>query len=172
MLAKRCPATTKRSMSLRLRKRPGPVQLAVHVGFAPSTAHRVLTRYAVFARIEVLLELLGPGWYQELGTDYGNAAMHLLARYADPQRPDPAGPTRLARFLIRYSHGQWREEAEGRRIVNEHHQVAPKIRAMNASTRKSKRLKHRTSRVSQESLSAPTSRLVTHQPSPTGRHVA
>ena len=77
MLAKRCPATTKRSMSLRLRKRPGPVQLAVHVGFAPSTAHRVLTRYAVFARIEVLLELLGPGWYQELGTDYGNAAMHL-----------------------------------------------------------------------------------------------
>ena len=89
MLAKRCPATTKRSMSLRLRKRPGPVQLAVHVGFAPSTAHRVLTRYAVFARIEVLLELLGPGWYQELGTDYGNAAMHLLAR--EPLINEPVG---------------------------------------------------------------------------------
>jgi transposase-like protein len=44
MPAKTCPATTKRIVSLRLRKRLGPVQLAAHVGVAPSTVHRVLRR--------------------------------------------------------------------------------------------------------------------------------
>ncbi|KGN34526.1 IS481 family transposase, partial [Knoellia aerolata] len=44
MPTKTPPATTKRIVSLRLRKRLGPVQLAAHVGVAPSTAHRVLTR--------------------------------------------------------------------------------------------------------------------------------
>ena len=44
MPAKTCPATTKRIVSLRLRKRLGPVQLAAHVGVAPSTVHRVLAR--------------------------------------------------------------------------------------------------------------------------------
>jgi transposase InsO family protein len=44
MPAKTCAATTKRIVSLRLRKRLGPVQLAARVGVAPSTAHRVLTR--------------------------------------------------------------------------------------------------------------------------------
>ena len=44
MPAKTCAATTKRIVSLRLRKRLGPVQLAAHVGVAPSTVHRVLTR--------------------------------------------------------------------------------------------------------------------------------
>ena len=44
MPAKTCPATTKRIVSLRLRKRLGPVQLAVYVGVAPSTVHRVLAR--------------------------------------------------------------------------------------------------------------------------------
>lgn len=36
--------TTKRLVSLRLRLREGPVQLAARVGIAPSTAHRVLVR--------------------------------------------------------------------------------------------------------------------------------
>ncbi len=44
MPAKTCPATTRRIVSLRLRKRIGPVQLAAAVGVAPSTAHRVLVR--------------------------------------------------------------------------------------------------------------------------------
>jgi len=44
MPAKTPPATTKRIVSLRLRKRLGPVQLAAHVGVAPSTVHRVLVR--------------------------------------------------------------------------------------------------------------------------------
>ncbi|GAB2679625.1 hypothetical protein GCM10027194_10060 [Thalassiella azotivora] len=41
---KTCPATTKRIVSLRLRKRLGPVQLAAMTGVAPSTAHQVLVR--------------------------------------------------------------------------------------------------------------------------------
>ena len=44
MPAKTDPATTKRIVALRLRKRLGPVQLAALTGVAPSTAHRVLTR--------------------------------------------------------------------------------------------------------------------------------
>jgi transposase InsO family protein len=44
MPARTCPAIRKRIVSLRLRKRLGPVQLAAHVGVAPSTVHRVLAR--------------------------------------------------------------------------------------------------------------------------------
>ena len=44
MPAKTCPATTRRIVALRLRKRLGPVQLAALTGVAPSTAHRVLLR--------------------------------------------------------------------------------------------------------------------------------
>ncbi|MFP3715226.1 helix-turn-helix domain-containing protein, partial [Puerhibacterium sp. TATVAM-FAB25] len=44
MPAKTDPATTRRIVALRLRKRLGPVQLAALTGVAPSTAHRVLTR--------------------------------------------------------------------------------------------------------------------------------
>jgi transposase InsO family protein len=44
MPAKTPPAVTKRIVSLRLRKRLGPVQLGAYVGVAPSTVHRVLTR--------------------------------------------------------------------------------------------------------------------------------
>jgi transposase InsO family protein len=44
MPAKTNSSTTKRIVSLRLRKRLGPVQLAALTGVAPSTAHRVLIR--------------------------------------------------------------------------------------------------------------------------------
>lgn len=44
MPAKTSASTTKRIVSLRLRKRLGPVQLAARVGTSASTAHRVLTR--------------------------------------------------------------------------------------------------------------------------------
>ena len=44
MPAKTNPATTRRIVSLRLRKHLGPVQLAALAGVAPSTAHRVLVR--------------------------------------------------------------------------------------------------------------------------------
>lgn len=44
MPAKTDPATTRRIVSLRLRRRVGPVQLAAATGVAPATAHRVLVR--------------------------------------------------------------------------------------------------------------------------------
>ena len=44
MPGKTPPAVTKRLVSLRLRLREGPVQLAARCGIAPSTAHRILVR--------------------------------------------------------------------------------------------------------------------------------
>ena len=44
MPSKTSSTTTKRIVSLRMRHRLGPVQLAPLVGVAPSTVHRVLTR--------------------------------------------------------------------------------------------------------------------------------
>lgn len=67
----------------------------------------VKRRSAVFARLDALLELLGPGWYEALGADFGNASLHLLAHYANPTILLRLGPRRLAEFLRRYSHGQW-----------------------------------------------------------------
>ena len=96
-----------------------PEGLREHVGDGPADAMRRATkahsslvkrRAAVFARIDALLELLGPGWYDQLGTDYGNASLHLLSRYADPHTLVRLGRKRLAQFLIRFSHGQWRHE--------------------------------------------------------------
>ena len=55
------------------------------------------------------LELLGPAWYDALGTRYGKATLALLARYADPNTVIRLGHARLTRFLIRHSRGAWRE---------------------------------------------------------------
>lgn len=44
MPTKTSPQVTKRLVSLRLRLREGPVQLAARCGVAPSTAHQILTR--------------------------------------------------------------------------------------------------------------------------------
>jgi transposase-like protein len=44
MPAKTPPSVTKRLVSLRLRLREGPVQLAARCGVAPSTAHQILVR--------------------------------------------------------------------------------------------------------------------------------
>jgi hypothetical protein len=44
----------------------------------------VKRRTAVFQRLDAQLELLGPAWYDALGSNYGKAALALLSRYADP----------------------------------------------------------------------------------------
>lgn len=67
----------------------------------------VKRRTAVFARLDAMLELLGPAWYEVLGSRYGVASLALLARYADPNALLRLGSARLARFLGRYSRGQW-----------------------------------------------------------------
>jgi hypothetical protein len=45
----------------------------------------VKRRTAVYSRLDALIELLGPAWYDVLGTDYSKSGLAFLARYADPQ---------------------------------------------------------------------------------------
>jgi transposase len=70
----------------------------------------VKRRTAVYARLDALLELLGPAWYDALGSNYGKAALAVLTRYADPTSLVRLGHARLTRFLIRHSRGAWRED--------------------------------------------------------------
>lgn len=70
----------------------------------------VKRRVAVFARLDALVELLGPAWYAVLGSNYGIAALEFLARYADPHAVIRLGRARLTRFLIARSRGAWRDD--------------------------------------------------------------
>jgi len=70
----------------------------------------VKRRVAVYARLDALVELLGPAWYAVLGSNYGLASLEFLARYADPNAVIRLGQARLARFLIARSRGAWRED--------------------------------------------------------------
>ncbi len=70
----------------------------------------VKRRTAIFQRLDAQLELLGPAWYDALGSNYGKAALALLARYADPTALLKLGHARLTRFLIRHSRGAWRDD--------------------------------------------------------------
>jgi hypothetical protein len=54
--------------------------------------------------------VLGPAWYDALGSDYGKAALKFLAHYADPTAVIRLGQARLSLFLRRHSRGHWREE--------------------------------------------------------------
>lgn len=70
----------------------------------------VKRRVAVYARLDALIELLGPAWYGVLGSNYGIAALEFLTRYADPHAVIRLGQGRLSRFLIARSRGAWRED--------------------------------------------------------------
>jgi transposase len=96
-----------------------PEGLREHTGHGPSLPlHRVVKqrssvvkrRTAIYQRLDAQLELLGPGWYDALGSNYGKAALAVLARYADPTSLLRLGKNRLTRFLIRHSRGAWRED--------------------------------------------------------------
>lgn len=73
-------------------------------------ATMVKRRVAVYARLDALVELLGPAWYAVLGSNYGIAALEFLARYANPHTVIRLGQARLARFLIARSRGAWRDD--------------------------------------------------------------
>ncbi|MFC9763832.1 transposase [Rhodococcus jostii] len=70
----------------------------------------VKRRVAIYARLDALVELLGPAWYAVLGSNYGIAALEFLARYADPHAVIRLGQARLTRFLIARSRGAWRDD--------------------------------------------------------------
>lgn len=96
-----------------------PEGLREHTGDGPAEPLRrvvkirssiVKRRTAVYSRLDAQLELLGPAWYDALGSNYGKAALAVLTRYADPNSLVRLGHARLTRFLIRHSRGAWREE--------------------------------------------------------------
>jgi transposase len=96
-----------------------PEGLRQHTGHGPSVPlHRLVKqrasvvkrRTAIFQRLDAQLELLGPAWYDALGSNYGKTALAVLARYGDPSGLLRLGKNRLARFLIRHSRGAWRED--------------------------------------------------------------
>jgi len=70
----------------------------------------VKQRTAIYERIDALLELLGPAWFEAIGSAYGKAALALLSRYADPTVLLRLGQARLVAFLARHSHGVLSEQ--------------------------------------------------------------
>ena len=63
------------------------------------------------ARLDALLELLGPAWHAAIGADLANRTVlkFLAAGYADPHVVKRLGRARLARFCHRHSRGAWGE---------------------------------------------------------------
>jgi transposase len=75
--------------------------------------HSTLThrRTQSLARLDALLEILGPAWHAAVGSELGSRTVlkFLAAGYADPQVVKRLGRTRLARFCHRHSRGAWGE---------------------------------------------------------------
>ncbi|MGO9507421.1 MAG: IS110 family transposase, partial [Mycobacterium sp.] len=53
-------------------------------------------RTACMARLDALLEILGPAWIAALGSDMTLTALRFLARYANPVQVKRLGKARLA----------------------------------------------------------------------------
>ncbi|MGI8627932.1 MAG: transposase [Geodermatophilaceae bacterium] len=68
-------------------------------------------RTTSLARLDSLLEILGPGWHAALRGDLANKTplKFLAAGYADPHTLKRIGRARLARFIHRHSRGAWGE---------------------------------------------------------------
>jgi len=75
--------------------------------------HSTLThrRTQSLARIDALLEILGPAWHAAIGAELGSRTVlkFLAAGYADPHVVRRLGRARLARFCHRHSRGAWGE---------------------------------------------------------------
>lgn len=72
----------------------------------------VKRRTQTLARLDALLEILGPAWVSALGSDLANKTplRFLAAGYACPHTVKRLGRARLTRFLYRHSRGAWGEE--------------------------------------------------------------
>jgi transposase len=75
--------------------------------------HSTLThrRTQTLARLDALLEILGPAWHAAIGSDLGSRTVlkFLAAGYADPHVVKRLGRVRLTRFCHRHSRGAWGE---------------------------------------------------------------
>ena len=67
-------------------------------------------RTACMARLDALLEILGPAWIAALGSDMTLTALRFLARYANPVQVKRLGKARLAAFFRRSSRQAWADE--------------------------------------------------------------
>ena len=76
--------------------------------------HQTLTkrRSQCLARLDAMLEILGPSWLEVFRTDLSNKTplRFLAAGYACPHTIKRLGRARVARFLHRHSRGRWGEE--------------------------------------------------------------
>jgi len=76
--------------------------------------HQTLTkrRSQSLARLDALLEILGPAWLGVFGADLSNKTplRFLAACYACPNTVKRLGKARLTRFLYRHSRGRWGQE--------------------------------------------------------------
>ncbi len=72
----------------------------------------VKRRPTSLARLDALLEILGPDWHAALSADLANKTplKFLAAGYADPHTVKRMGRARLIRFFYRHSRGAWGEE--------------------------------------------------------------
>ncbi|QRP49822.1 IS110 family transposase [Amycolatopsis sp. FDAARGOS 1241] len=78
----------------------------------------VQRRTAGLARLDALLEILGPDWHAALSGDLANKTplRFLAAGYADPHAVRRLGRARLARFFYRHSRGAW-GDSEADRVL-------------------------------------------------------
>ena len=72
----------------------------------------VKRRTTSLARLDALLEILGPDWHAAFSADLGNNTplRFLAAGYADPHTVKRLGRARLARFLYRHSRGAFGDD--------------------------------------------------------------
>lgn len=85
---------------------PGePLKRAVKI--RSGMVHR---RSTSMARLDALLELLGPAWVTAIGSDMTLTALRFLARYGHPGKVKRLGKARLAEFFRRSSRGAWHHE--------------------------------------------------------------
>jgi Transposase IS116/IS110/IS902 family len=74
------------------------------------TVHR---RSTAMARLDSLLEILGPGWIDALGTRMTQTTFKFLANYADSHQVRRLGAARLARWFQHHSRKAWGPERAG-----------------------------------------------------------
>jgi transposase len=95
-----------------------PDGLHAELGLGPGDAlkraaklHSTLThrRTQSLARLDALLEILGPAWHAAIGAELGSRTVlkFLAAGYADPHVVKRLGRARLTRFCYRHSRGAW-----------------------------------------------------------------
>jgi hypothetical protein len=70
----------------------------------------VQRRSTAMARLDWLLEILGPGWIDALGTRMTQTAFKFLAAYANPHQVKRLGAARLARWFQHHSRKAWGPE--------------------------------------------------------------